>query len=404
MQDAEILANWPPPHFDVKVTWKRTGEGVRHGTAYELLEGTFRTPCFGRVYDALPVESRSARVQLLLPKQEAQRRACVVHLAGTGDHHFTRRLNLGFPLLAQGIATMALESPFYGARRPPGQAGAKLMHVSDLLVLGRATIEESLCLLNWLQLQGFQRLGMSGFSMGGVHACMVAGLFPGDLACVPLLAPRSAAVAFCDGALWDATAWKPLTTDEDEAHHDITRTIHEAAQPSAITAAATRILEQDVEKLLREGWAAGDSAASSQAAAGPTLGTRMASEGQQYARADGSAPSSSGRRNGIDAAERQLGQLWRMRGKLKREAARMRLAQVLETYTDVTRFPRPQRPDAAVLVAATHDAYVSKQSVLELAEHWAGSEVRWVAGGHVSAFLMQQDAFRTAIRDSIGRL
>ena len=57
-----------------------------------------------------------------------------------------------------------------------------------------------------------------------------------------------------------------------------------------------------------------------------------------------------------------------------------------------------------MLVGATEDAYVSAQSVKELAAHWPGSEVRWVKGGHVSAFLLQQAAFRQAISDSIDRL
>lgn len=35
---------------------------------------------------------------------------------------------------------------------------------------------------------------MTGLSMGGVHACMTAALYPKDVAVVPLLAPRSAAV------------------------------------------------------------------------------------------------------------------------------------------------------------------------------------------------------------------
>ena len=58
---------------------------------------------------------------------------------------------------------------------------------------------------------------MCGFSMGGVHACMVASLYPGPVACVPLLAPRSAATAFCHGALREATAWQPLLAVADEA-------------------------------------------------------------------------------------------------------------------------------------------------------------------------------------------
>lgn len=54
---------------------------------------------------------------------------------------------------------MVLESPFYGRRRPKEQQGSRLLRVSDLLVLGRATIEESLCLLDWAQRQGYGKLG-----------------------------------------------------------------------------------------------------------------------------------------------------------------------------------------------------------------------------------------------------
>lgn len=52
-----------------------------------------------------------------------------------------------------------LESPYYGARRPAGQRGSKLRFVSDLLALGRATIEESLFLLHWAAGEGMSKLG-----------------------------------------------------------------------------------------------------------------------------------------------------------------------------------------------------------------------------------------------------
>lgn len=41
---------------------------------------------------------------------------------------------------------------------------------------------------------------------------------------------------------------------------------------------------------------------------------------------------------GIDAAENELGELWRLRRGLAEDQACLRLHQVLETYTDVTRF------------------------------------------------------------------
>ena len=62
-----------------------------------------RTPCHGRVYDALPPESRVAHAQLLQPKDPSQRKACVLHLAGTGDHTWSRRMNLGGKLVQKVI-------------------------------------------------------------------------------------------------------------------------------------------------------------------------------------------------------------------------------------------------------------------------------------------------------------
>jgi len=66
---------------------------------------------------------------------------CVLYLPGTGDHGFTLRRNLAHGLLKRGVAAVILEGPFYGRRRPPLQPGAKLRHVTDLLLLGRTTIE-----------------------------------------------------------------------------------------------------------------------------------------------------------------------------------------------------------------------------------------------------------------------
>jgi Alpha/beta hydrolase domain containing 18 len=42
---------------------------------------------------------------------------------------------------------------------------------------------------------------ISGMSMGGIHACMVAAHSTVPVACVAMLPPRSAAVAYCDGKL-----------------------------------------------------------------------------------------------------------------------------------------------------------------------------------------------------------
>ncbi|GAB4843816.1 hypothetical protein Ancab_013778 [Ancistrocladus abbreviatus] len=201
--------NWPPKL--IEPMWKTVWETK---TA-SLREGLFRTPCDEQILNALPPESHNARVAFLVPKfVPPEKMACVVHLAGTGDHTFERRLRLGGPLLKENIATMVLESPFYGQRRPLLQRGAKLLCVSDLLLLGRATIEEALSLLYWLNsVEGFGKLGVCGLSMGGVHAAMVGSLYPTPVATLPFLSPHSAVVAFCEGILKHATAWEALRED-----------------------------------------------------------------------------------------------------------------------------------------------------------------------------------------------
>jgi hypothetical protein len=202
--------HWPPP--SIRPAWKTLWES-RNAC---LREGTFLTPCDAMLREVLPCESHTTRVRMLSPRHTpAHQTACVVHLAGTGDHGFERRLRLGAPLLKQNIATMVLESPFYGKRRPPLQSGSRLLCVSDLLLLGRATIEEARTLLYWMQNEiGFNKLGVCGLSMGGVHAAMVGSLHPTPVAILPFLTPHSAAVAFCEGILQHGTAWEVLMRDK----------------------------------------------------------------------------------------------------------------------------------------------------------------------------------------------
>uniref|UniRef100_A0A0E0JWS8 Uncharacterized protein n=1 Tax=Oryza punctata TaxID=4537 RepID=A0A0E0JWS8_ORYPU len=223
--------NWPPTA--VQPTWKTIWETKSSC----LREGVFRTTCDPRLIEALPPESHNARVAFLTPKSVSpEKMACVIHLAGTGDHSFERRLRLGGPLLKDNIATMVLESPYYGQRRPSMQHGSKLQCVSDLLLLGKATIDEARSLLYWLQNEaGYGKMGICGLSMGGVHAAMVGSLHPTPIATLPFLAPHSAVVPFCDGLYRHATAWDALKKDAATLAQDVTSLTEDAAHKSGIT-------------------------------------------------------------------------------------------------------------------------------------------------------------------------
>ncbi|KAJ8448170.1 hypothetical protein Cgig2_031894 [Carnegiea gigantea] len=213
--------NWPPRL--IQPIWKTVWESQNAC----LREGVFRTPCDEQLLSALPPESHNARVAFLTPKSvPSHKMACVVHLAGTGDHTFERRLRLGGPLLKQNIATMVLERSEITLMK----INSGFSYVSDfqVVICGRATIDEARSLLHWLDEQGFGKLGVCGLSMGGVHAAMVGSLHPTPIATLPFLSPHSAVVAFCEGVLKHATAWDALR--EELAAQKAAMTLDEVRQ------------------------------------------------------------------------------------------------------------------------------------------------------------------------------
>lgn len=184
---------------------------------FDLSLGTFHSPSAS----FLPHASTTARVlyvPALVPHDGPA--PVVLHLPATGDHGFLRRFaSYAVWLRRRGVASVILEGPFYGNRRPAGQRGALLDYVHQLPDLGRATIEEGVALLKYLRDRGFERQAVVGVSQGGLHAAMVATLCEGSVPVVMAFAPHSAAPVFTKGVLADAVDWHALCdgwSDEGE--------------------------------------------------------------------------------------------------------------------------------------------------------------------------------------------
>lgn len=79
------------------------------------------------------------------------------------------------------------------------------------------------------------------------------------------------------------------------------------------------------------------------------------------------------------------------------------LREVLGSVTATSEPPGPHHR-AAVLVAAKGDGFVPAQAVATLARHWAGSELRWLSGGHAGLWWRHRGALVDAIADSFDRL
>ncbi|GFN94229.1 protein abhd18 [Plakobranchus ocellatus] len=183
---------------------------------YRILEGHFTSPFVHHMPGIMPSEVEKASFQMILPVKwrNPHLKPVCIHLAGTGDHFFwRRRLLTARPLLKEsGIASIILENPYYGTRKPKEQLRSSLHNVSDLFVMGGALVLESMALLHWCEREGWGPLGLSGISMGGHMVSGVATLWPKPISVVPILSWTTASIIFTEMASLAATNWtKPVT-------------------------------------------------------------------------------------------------------------------------------------------------------------------------------------------------
>lgn len=80
-----------------------------------------------------------------------------------------------------------------------------------------------------------------------------------------------------------------------------------------------------------------------------------------------------------------------------------RLSDTLGAVT-VLSYEPPSHSAQAVLVAATSDGYVPPGEARAVADHWPGSVMRWLPGGHATLWWRHQDELADAIGESFDRL
>lgn len=197
-----VLSGAPPEslHVQWQGPWRDAGEHV-------VRDGCFETPLFT---EYLSPECRQGHFRLLLPKGEDFPPVCV-QMASTGEEGYARREEgMALPLLRQGIGSLLLEHPFLGRRRPACHPTTRLTQVSDLLLLGGVAIEEARALLSWLRGLGFERVGISGISMGGHFAALAGVTTPFRVAIIPCVAPHSGVPVFTEGLISNDCDWTAL--------------------------------------------------------------------------------------------------------------------------------------------------------------------------------------------------
>lgn len=213
-QDILHRVNEETEPFSERVEIHPDWEAARVKDGVEMRAGTFTSPALA---EALPDEAKIGHVLSVRPAGAQDDLPTWVALAASGEQGFGRRLGLLAPLVREGrCAAIVLENPYYGARRPRRQRGAKVRTVADQFVMNIATIQEGLGLLAGLRARGTTHVGITGYSMGGHMAAYVASHDGGPLAVVPAATGLSAEPIYTQGALQRSIAWHRLG-EPDEA-------------------------------------------------------------------------------------------------------------------------------------------------------------------------------------------
>ncbi|RLU27308.1 hypothetical protein DMN91_001109 [Ooceraea biroi] len=126
----EACYNMIPLDYPIEITKDETWSDCH------VIEGQFESPFEKYLPGIMPDKTKIAYFQMVLPPKWSSHKIkpICLHLAGTGDHFFWRRRNLiAKPLLKEsGIASILLENPFYGLRKPDDQKRSSLHNMASL--------------------------------------------------------------------------------------------------------------------------------------------------------------------------------------------------------------------------------------------------------------------------------
>lgn len=408
-----------------------------------ILEGQFESPFEKHLPGIMPDKTKMAYFQVILPtkwKSHKIKPICL-HLAGTGDHFFWRRRNLiAKPLLKEsGIASILLENPFYGLRKPHNQIRSSLHNVCDIFIMGGCLIMESIVLLNWCEQQGLGPLGLTGLSMGGHMASLAATNWPKPISLVPCLSWSTASPVFTEGVMSASINWALLETQyfSDKIYqNDLAKMVKIIDQDDAFLAGQHFAKHypasmQRVDKLKEE---SNESYNDNNTVVDTRNGTNSInnnSDNNTSAKCESTNESNQLQcQIAEEKADAKIFPLNLISNKFKskdsyalkgvcllpvskhplfsdnrwREYEALQFMRgIMDECTHLKNFETPVDTELIIAVCARDDAYVPRDHCMSLEKIWPEAEIRYIDAGHVSAYLLHQKVFRSTIAESIQR-
>ncbi|KAM3937992.1 LOW QUALITY PROTEIN: protein ABHD18 [Leptodactylus fuscus] len=380
---------------------------VEEQTDCKILDGHFTSPLVHYVPDVMPSETVIARFQFIVPKEwKSKYRPVCLHLAGTGDHYFWRRRTLmARPMLKEaGIASLLLENPYY-ILKPKDQIRSSLKNVSDLFVMGGALVLESAALLHWLEREGYGPLAMTGISMGGHMASLAVTNWPKPIPLIPCLSWSTASGVFTTGVLSKAVNWRELEKQyctqsvyEEEIMHLLE---YCGADSFKMGQDFVKNSPNSVDSLTHLKLAASIFRLNSTQK--PLSAEPIQASSNNGLMFDGDSKGAYIRQTMTGDLRRHLKREQAKRTEALQRESLLFMKGVMDECTHVANFSVPVDPTLIIVVQAKEDAYIPRVGVRSLQEIWPGCEVRYLEGGHISAYLFKQGLFRQAIYDAFNR-
>ncbi|XP_025407461.1 protein ABHD18 [Sipha flava] len=382
------------------------------------LEGVFESPFSYYLPDIVPKESHLAHFQVILPKKWPTKnvKPICLHMAGTGDQYYWRRRTiLANPLVKEaGIGSIILENPFYGKRKPINQVRSILCNVSDIFVMGGCLILESLVLFHWCERQGFGPIGVTGLSMGGHMASLAAASWPKPIVLVPCLSGTTASGVFTEGAISCAIDWDLLENQY---------------KSNSVYKNEVVNMNNKVNKLYNEFNAGKQFIKDISAESHLNMQSNLMFDNLKndktslntfHSQKLNTLKSTNSFDNIKDLTIEESNEL-QIKKDLKLLKHMMRffnkqsksqdlnlealsfMRGIMDECTHLKNFKSPVDIDLIIAVCAKHDGYVPQNNMDKFEDIWPGTEVRYVDTGHVIAFLLHRNTFKTAIIDAFQR-
>ncbi|XP_034036891.1 protein ABHD18 isoform X3 [Thalassophryne amazonica] len=259
---------------------------------------------------------------------------------------------------------------------------SSLKNVSDLLVMGGALILESNVLLHWLEREGYWPLGMTGISMGGYGVLSKAVSWP------------ELEKQYAINSVYEEEIFELLEYCGDDSFKMGQQQFKRSPDGLGSLNRLLGLSASSAEQYFKTG---GDAEA---AQALLTAGGQGA--GQHGARVW--PPVSAGNRgHSVLNTRPRFRDSETVCGTSCQKEPVSFMKGVLDECTHMANFSVPVDTSLIIVIQAREDAYVPRAGVVSLQEIWPGCEVRYLNGGHISAYLFKQKVFRQAIYDAFDR-